>query len=56
MLIRARQGNRVGNASLELVLVTAVAVPLGVLLLLLGARMAVYVINACTGLMVSPWL
>lgn len=47
---------RCGAASLELVLVTAVALPLAILLLLLGVRMALYVFSATSGLMTVPWL
>lgn len=47
---------RTGSASLELVLVTAVALPLAVMLLLLGAKMAAYVYSGLGGLLTMPWL
>ncbi len=47
---------RRGAANLELVLVTAVALPLAVALLLLGAKMAAYVYSGISGLTTMPWL
>ena len=47
---------RRGLASLELVMITAVALPLAVLLLVLASRMATYVFRAIAGLVSVPWL
>lgn len=47
---------RRGAANLELVLVTAFAVPLGIMLLLLAVRMTVYVFGASSGMITMPWL
>ncbi|GAB5402140.1 MAG: hypothetical protein Aurels2KO_03710 [Aureliella sp.] len=56
MSTRLHLTKRRGAASLELVLVTAVALPLAVALLLLGAKMAAYVYAGLSGLTTMPWL
>lgn len=47
---------RAGSASLEIVLITAFALPLSIMLLLLGAKMAAYAYSGISGLMTMPWL
>lgn len=47
---------RAGLASLELVLITAVALPLAALLFLLAVKMASYVFRGTSGLLSVPWL
>ncbi len=47
---------RAGAASLELVLVTAVMLPLAILMLILGVTMCRYVFSALSGLLLMPFL
>ncbi len=47
---------RVGAASLELILVTAVMLPLAILMLILGVTICRYVFSALGGLLLMPFL
>ena len=47
---------RRGLASLELVMITAVALPLAIVLLILAAKISSYVFKATAGLLSVPWL
>ena len=50
------QPRRAGFAALEVVMVTAVTLPLAVLLFLLGVEMCQYVFSAIDAMMTMPWL
>ena len=47
---------RTGNASLELVMATAVAVPLAGLMFFFGVTVCRYIYNALCGLLLQPFL
>jgi hypothetical protein len=55
-MIRQQADPRAGAASLEVVLATAVAVPLAALMFLLGVQICRYVYTALGGLLVQPFL
>jgi len=46
---------RHGGASIEVVLATAVALPLALVLLVLGSKMLAYAFAATGGLVTMPW-
>jgi hypothetical protein len=48
--------NRSAVASLEVVLATAVALPLAVLMFLLGVQICRYVFRGFDGMLTMPWL
>ncbi len=54
--MRMKDRRRVGSASLELTLATAITVPLGVLLLLLSIQMGRYVFRGLAGMLTMPFL
>jgi len=51
-----RSRPRRGLAALELVMTTAVAVPLAVLLFFLAVKMTAYVFRGLDGMVTMPWL
>ena len=51
-----RANNRRGTASMELVMATAVALPLAASMLFLGFKICAYVFNGLSGLLTMPFL
>ena len=53
---RIRWITRSGLAALELVLITAITLPLAALMFLLGVQISQYVFRGMDGMLAMPWL